>query len=155
MLSIFSRAVSHLFASLGEMSLLVFCLYLLFFDAELVIWVIVFSRSVVSNSSDAKDCNTPGCCVHVIFQARILELVAISYSKGYSWLKDWTHVSCIIGGFFTTEPLWPPSCVECMQILNSLQWKQLNLDRVDRKPLHEKCLTPCFLFLYFTSSIFF
>ena len=33
--------------------------------------------------------------VHGILQARILECVAISYSKGSSWPKDWTHAFCI------------------------------------------------------------
>ena len=28
------------------------------------------------------------------FQARILEWVAISYSRGSSWPRDWTHISC-------------------------------------------------------------
>ena len=36
------------------------------------------------------------CCpVHGIFQARILELVTISYVREPSCLRDWTHVSCI------------------------------------------------------------
>ena len=39
--------------------------------------------------------------VHGIFQARILERVAISFSKGPSPPRDWTHVSCIVGRFFT------------------------------------------------------
>ena len=30
-----------------------------------------------------------------IFQARMLEWVAISYSRGSSWFRDQTHVSCI------------------------------------------------------------
>ena len=57
------------------------------------------------------DCSTPGFSVHGIFQARILEWVAISFSKGSSWSRDWTHtfcVSCIAGRFFTTEPLGKP-----------------------------------------------
>ena len=50
----------------------------------------------------------PGSSVHGIFQARILEWVAISYSRGSSWPRDWTRVSNIAGGFFTTEPLGKP-----------------------------------------------
>ena len=37
----------------------------------------------------------PGSSVHGIFQARTLEWVAISNSKGYSWRRDGTGVSCI------------------------------------------------------------
>ena len=38
------------------------------------------------------DCSPSGSCVHGIFQARILEWVAISSSRGSSWPKDRTHV---------------------------------------------------------------
>ena len=41
------------------------------------------------------NCSPPGSSVHGIFQARILEQVAISYSRGSSWLRDWTHISCV------------------------------------------------------------
>ena len=38
---------------------------------------------------------------HGIFHTRILEWVAISFSKGSSPPRDWTWVSCIAGKFFT------------------------------------------------------
>ena len=41
------------------------------------------------------DCSLPGSSIHEISQARILEWVAISFSRGSSQLRDWTHVSCI------------------------------------------------------------
>ena len=42
------------------------------------------------------DCSPPlGSCVHGISQARILEWVAISFSKGSFWPRDHTHISCI------------------------------------------------------------
>ena len=44
---------------------------------------------------DIVDCSLPGSSVHGILQARILEWVAISYSRGSSWPKDGTHISCI------------------------------------------------------------
>ena len=50
------------------------------------------------------DCSIPGSSVHGISQARILEWVAISSSRGSSWPRDLTHISCIAGRFFTTEP---------------------------------------------------
>ena len=43
----------------------------------------------------------PGSSVHSILQARILEWVAISFSRGSSWRRDWTPVSHISGRFFT------------------------------------------------------
>ena len=46
------------------------------------------------------DCNPPGSSVHVISQARILEWIAISFSRGFSQPRDQTQVSCIAGRFF-------------------------------------------------------
>ena len=54
----------------------------------------LFSHSVVS-LCDPMDCSPPDSSVHRIFQARILEWVAISYSRGSSQTRDWTHVSCV------------------------------------------------------------
>ena len=50
---------------------------------------------------DPMDCNLLGFSVHGIFQARILDWVAISFSRGSSWPRDWTQVSCIAGRRFT------------------------------------------------------
>ena len=47
------------------------------------------------------DSSPPGSSVHRILQARILEWVAIPFSRGPSWPRDGTQVSCIAGGFFT------------------------------------------------------
>ena len=50
------------------------------------------------------DCSPRGSSVGGISQARILERVAISFSRGSSWPRDGAQVSCIAGRFFTTEP---------------------------------------------------
>ena len=47
------------------------------------------------------DYSLPGSPGHGILQARILECVAISYSRGFSWPRDCTRVSCIAARFFT------------------------------------------------------
>ena len=44
---------------------------------------------------DPMDCSPSGSSVHGIFQARILHWLAISFSRGFSWLRDQTHVSGI------------------------------------------------------------
>ena len=44
---------------------------------------------------DSIDCSMPGSSVSGISQARILEWVAISSSRGFSRLRDRTHISCI------------------------------------------------------------
>ena len=46
---------------------------------------------------DPMDCSLPGSSVHGIFQARILECVAISFSRGSSRPRDQTWVSHIAG----------------------------------------------------------
>ena len=50
---------------------------------------------------DPMDCSQPGAADHEISQARILEWVAISFSMGFSWPKNWTQVSSTAGRFFT------------------------------------------------------
>ena len=55
-----------------------------------------WSRSVVSDSLQPH-----GRTVHGIFQARVLEWIAISFSRGSSWPRNWTQVSRIAGRCFT------------------------------------------------------
>ena len=50
---------------------------------------------------DPMNCSPPGSCVHEIFQARILEWVAISFSRESSQPRDQTQVSSTAGRFFT------------------------------------------------------
>ena len=47
------------------------------------------------------DRSLPGFLVRGIFQARVLELVAIAFSRRSSWPRDWTQVSHIVGRRFT------------------------------------------------------
>ena len=54
------------------------------------------------------DCSLPASSVCGILQARIVEWVAIPFSRGSSWPRGQTQVSCIAGRFFTiwaTSPL--------------------------------------------------
>ena len=43
------------------------------------------------------DCSPPGSSVRGFSQARILEWVAISFSRASCWLRDWTQISCNSG----------------------------------------------------------
>ena len=57
------------------------------------------------------DCSPPGSSVHGVSQARILQWVALSSSRGSSWPRDWTHISWdswLAGRFFTTVLLGKP-----------------------------------------------
>ena len=55
---------------------------------------------------DSMECRPPGSSVHGIFQARILERVAMPSSRGSFRPRDWTHVSCIAGVFFIHWATW-------------------------------------------------
>ena len=106
--------------------------------------------SCVQLFCDPMDCSQPNSSIHGIFQARILEWVAISLSRGYSWPRDQTHVSCIsciadrllplshLGisrrtissvqslscvQFFVTP--WTAACQACLSITNSLSLLKL------------------------------
>ena len=65
----------------------------------------VKSESEVAQSCptlcDPMDYILPGSSVHGIFQARVLEWVAISFSRGSSRRRDWTRVFRIAGRRFT------------------------------------------------------
>ena len=60
---------------------------------------------------DPVDCRPSGSSVHGISQARILEWVAISFSRGSSWPMDRTRVSCIAGRHFN---LWATRKMDCV-----------------------------------------
>jgi len=55
----------------------------------------VLSHSVVSNFLQSHDCSLPGPSAHGIVQVRILEWVAISFSRGSFWPRERTQVSYI------------------------------------------------------------
>ena len=50
---------------------------------------------------DPVDCSLPGSSIHGIFQARVLEWLAIPFSRGSSQPRNPTWVSRTAGGFFT------------------------------------------------------
>ena len=60
-----------------------------------------FLRIIYQTLCNPMDCSPPGSSVHGILQARIMEWGAMPSSRGSSWPRDWTHVSYIIGRFFT------------------------------------------------------
>ena len=78
---------------------------------------------------DPLDCSPPGSSVSGILQARILEWVAISFSRGSSQPRDQTHVSCTVGGFFTSVPPGKPLRVQVVytwlldELLDKAIWK--------------------------------
>ena len=79
------------------------------------------------------DHSLQGFSVHGILQARILEGVAISFSKRSSWPRDWTRVSYIAGQFFTIWAREAPKdtltlgCHSLLQVIFPTQGSNLGL----------------------------
>ena len=57
---------------------------------------------------DPMNCSLLGSSVHGTLQARILEWVAISFSRGSSQPRDQTQVSCIVADSLPSEPPGKP-----------------------------------------------
>ena len=64
-----------------------------------VVVVVVLSLSRIQLLKPV-DCSPPGSSVHGILQARIVDWVAISFSRGSTPPSDQTHISCIAGSLF-------------------------------------------------------
>ena len=77
------------------------------------------------------DCSPVGSSVHGILQARILEWVAIPFSRRSSWARDWTQVSCTEARFSTVQVTRFWKC----QSLHSV----ILLYRIQRKHKIQKC----------------
>ena len=70
------------------------------------------------------DCSLPASSVHGILQARLLEWVAIAFSRGSSWPRDRTHVFCIGRRVLYTEP--PEKSAQCVIVCKdakSISWR--------------------------------
>ena len=71
------------------------------------------------------DCSLPGSSVHRILQVRILEWVAISFSRGSSQPRDQTRVSHIVGRCFT---IW------ATREISILEWAAFPFSRGSSQP---------------------
>ena len=83
-----------------------------------ILWAMLLLFSRVWHFCNSMNCNSPDFSVHRTSQARILEWVVISSSEASSWPRDQTHVSCIAGGFFTTEPPGKPPIDHLLILIN-------------------------------------
>lgn len=59
------------------------------------------SGSVMLTLCDPMDCSLPSPSVQGISQAKIVECIAVPFSRGYSPPLNWTQVFCTAGRFFT------------------------------------------------------
>ena len=88
----------------------------------------------MSDSCDCMDCSLSGSSVHGILQIRILEQVAISFSRESSWPKNQTQVSRIVRRFFTDwamrearDPSNSEQLFPSLMSQGSLEWTKYNL----------------------------
>ena len=100
-----STVPGHMQALIREVwTLTCTCMYIRMY-ACMCACMYTLSESEVTQSCltlcDPMDGNLPGSAVHGIFQARILEWAAISFSRGSSQHRDRTRVSCIVDRRFT------------------------------------------------------
>ena len=70
----------------------------------LAIVAVIYLLSCDQLFRDNMVCSLPGSSVHGIFQERILEGIAISFSRRSSQIRDRTHVSCISRQILYTQP---------------------------------------------------
>ena len=103
---------------------------------------------------DPVDCNQPGSSVHGILQARILEWVAFSFSRGSSWSRDRTRVSYIIGRFFT---IWAtreaPNTSEGKTLLKVITRRTWSYFHQEQAGLAGLWFSWCIFGLDFTSTV--
>ena len=105
----FHMLISHFYIFLGSsvhfsIGLLVFYYWVLedffFYKSRkksfiLYVCVCVLVTQLCPTLWDPMGCNSTVSSVCGIFQARILEWIAIPFSRESSWPRDWIHISCI------------------------------------------------------------
>ena len=95
---------------------------------ELYICVCVLFTKSCLTLCDPMNWSPSGSSVHEISKARILEWVAIPFSRGSLWPRDWTQVSCIAGRFFTN---WATREAQSVLLLFSCSFVSDSWDPVD------------------------
>ena len=101
------------------------------------------------------DCSPPGSSVHGISQARLLEWVAMPSSRGSLRPRNWIYVSCvscIMVGFFTTEPLG--KLLFSLKIMSSSQNRTRMVQRTLMYPSHRDIIwvLPSLPIMFFTGK---
>ena len=75
------------------------CIYIYFYDVSKNHWVLIAQSC--QTLCDPMNCNSAVSSVPEILQARILQWVALPFSRGSSRPRGWTWVSCMADRFFT------------------------------------------------------
>ena len=104
---------------------------------------------------DPIDCSPPGSSVQRISQVRILKRVAISFSRGSSQPRDWTHISSIGRStfffFYHWEAFWEAPCLYVYMYTN---WPLNHVGvRSNDPPCSQKSTFNLYLTLHIVSSL--
>ena len=107
------------------------------------------------------DSSLPGYSVHGILQARMLEWVAIPFSRGSSRLRDQTQVFCIAGESFTesanpqtlSESQQKPYIVTCIHDCAIIQSNFTTLKILCTLPVHPHLPHPLSITSLYTVSV--
>jgi len=89
---------------------------------------------------DPTNCSLPGFSVHGILQAKILEWIAIPFSRGTSQPRDRTLVSCLAGRFFTIWATKRSPILSGLLLQGGLVFTQLVLSSQRTPPNKDKTL---------------
>ena len=94
---------------------------------------------------DPMDCSPSGSSVHGILQAKTLQWVAVSYSRGSSWSRDWTHSSCT--SCISRWILYYCTTQETLEREENLcqDWEGWCSEFFPRGTLHLPCIMSCVL----------
>ena len=88
------------------------------------------------------DCSLSGFSTHGILQARILEWVTISFSRGSVWPRDWTQVSCIGRQILYHWATWEIQLVMQIEITRSEHLRSVHMAKM-KKDWQMKCWWKC------------
>ena len=102
-------------------------------------WVSEVAQSCLT-LCNPMDCSLPSSSVHGIFQAIVLEWIAISFSRGSSWTRDQTWVSRIVDRRFTA---WATREVQWFTNINESPGKFVNVQNAGPHPQRFLILETC------------
>ena len=113
-----------------------------------------FSLLFLLSHSFATPCNPSGSSVHGIFQARILERLAISFSRRSSQRRDWKCITCLASTFFPTEPPGKALNFTLTSLLKNtfLKNKSINFSELQIEKIILRKLMSCNLFYFYVSK---
>ena len=99
---------------------------------KILVHSLCVSHLAVSDSLQPHRLPLPDSFVRGILQARILEWVAIPFSRGSSWPRDWTQLSCISSRFFTILATLLPQ-LHILELISEL-FMSITKPRLDQPP---------------------